>query len=274
MDRAVVEDQNEGPGREPELGTIAPIDLLQESDKVRASFGPAGVYDQIATRPVEHPEHCHFRPLARCRNAPIGPFLRPDMRQVRMSERFGFVREQKHDIARLGLSLEQPPAQARPVHRVRVLATSQRMAGPSPAEIPFWRSTTDSREREMRTPERFSIASARRGSVQFGRSATGPDRTSSATASAHSALTGAGPSATDFFNASIPPVILDPTRDKGATPEPNRVLADPESFGNLTAGPARQSEPDRPRPVRFAPIPRTAERHQGTSLFVSCRNRC
>src|SRR5215207_8740780 len=207
MDRAVVEDQNEGPGREPELGTIGPIDLLQESDKVRASFGPAGVYDQVATRPVEHPEHCHFRPLARCRNAQIGPFLRPDMRQVRMSERFGLVREQKHDIARLGLSLEQPPAQARPVHRVRVLATSQRMAGPSPAEIPFWRSTTDSREREMRTPERFSISSARRGSVQFGRLATGPDKTSSATARADSALTGAGPGATDVFRASMPPVM-------------------------------------------------------------------
>lgn len=118
-----------------------------------------------------------------------------------MSERFGRVREQKHDIARLGLSLEHLPAQARPVHRV--LATSQRGAGPSPAEIPFWRSTTDSREREMRTPERFSIASARRGSVQFGRSATGPDRTSSATANAHSALTGAGPGATDVVSASI-----------------------------------------------------------------------
>src|SRR5215212_697267 len=207
MDRAVVEDQNEGPGREHELGSIEPIDLLQESDKVRASFGPAGVYDQVATRPVEPPEHCPFRPLARCRNAQIGPFLRPDMRQVRMSERFGRVREQKHDIARLGLSLEQPPAQARQVHRVRVLATSQRVAGPSPAEIPFWRSTTDSREREMRMPERFSISSARRGSVQFGRSATGPDRTSSATASAHAALTGTGPGATAVFSASMPPVM-------------------------------------------------------------------
>src|ERR671917_1502784 len=207
MDRAVVEDHNEGLGREPELGTIAPIDLLQESDKVRASLGPAGVSDQIATRPVEPPEHGPFRPLARGRNAQIGPFLRPDLRQVRMSERFGRVREQKHAVARLGLSLEQPPAQARPVHRVRVLATSQPRAGPSPADIPFWRSTTDSREREMRTPERVSIASARRGRVPFGRSATGPDRPSSAPASAHSALTGAGPSATDFVNASIPPVI-------------------------------------------------------------------
>ena len=105
MDRTVVEDQNEGPGREPELGTIAPIDLLQESDKVRASLGPAGVSDQIATRPVEPPEHGPFRPLARGRNAQIGPFLRPDMRQIGMSEDFGLVREQKHDIARLGLSL-------------------------------------------------------------------------------------------------------------------------------------------------------------------------
>ena len=58
----------------------------------------------------------------------------------------------------------------------------------------------------MRTPARVSISSARRGSVQLGRSATGPDRTSSATANARSALTGAGPGATDVFRASIPPL--------------------------------------------------------------------
>src|SRR3954467_11936760 len=59
----------------------------------------------------------------------------------------------------------------------------------------------------MRPPARISISSARRGSVPFGRSATGPDRTSSATARARSALTGAGPGATDFFSASSPPVM-------------------------------------------------------------------
>src|SRR3954471_20688271 len=122
-----------------------------------------------------------------------------------MSEGFGLVREQKHDVARLGLRFEQLPAQARPVHGIRILAAFQRVAGPAPAEIPFWRSTTDSREGEMRTPARFSISSARRGSAQSGRSATGADRTSSATASARSALTGAGPGATDVFSASIPP---------------------------------------------------------------------
>src|SRR5215217_4524922 len=87
-----------------------------------------------------------------------------------MGEGFGLVAKEKHDIARLGLGLEPLSAQARPVHRVPILASLQRVAGPSPAEIPFWRSTTDSREGEMRRPARLSISSARRGSVQFGRS--------------------------------------------------------------------------------------------------------
>src|SRR4051812_17344363 len=124
-----------------------------------------------------------------------------------MSQGFRLVAEQTHDVARLGLSLEQLPAQARPVHRVRVLAAFQRVAGAPPAECPFLRSTPDSRAEEMRTPACLSISSARRGSVQFGRSATGPERTSSATANARSALMGAGPGATDVFSASTPPVM-------------------------------------------------------------------
>src|SRR5215210_5296996 len=47
-----------------ELGAMAPIDLLQDSKEVRASFGPAGVHDQVATGPVERAEHRHCRPLA------------------------------------------------------------------------------------------------------------------------------------------------------------------------------------------------------------------
>src|SRR3954451_24565178 len=141
------------------------------------------------------------------RNAQVGPFLGPDMRQIGMGEGFGLVAEQEHDVARLGLCLEQLSAQARPVHGIRILAALQRVAGSPPAEAPFFLSTTDRREREMRTPARVSISSANRGSVQFGRSATGPDRTSSATARVRSALTGAGPGATDVFSASSPPVM-------------------------------------------------------------------
>src|SRR5215218_3533271 len=207
VDRAVVEDEHEGLERDAELGTIAAVDLLQESDEVRASFGSAGVHDELAPGPVEHPEHRHFGALARRWDAQVGPFLGPDVRQVRMGEGFGLVREQKHDVACLGLRLEQLAAQPGAVHGVRILAAFQRVAGPSPAEVPFWRSTTESREIEMRTPARVSISSASRGSVQFGRSATGQDRTSSATAKAPSALTGAGPGAIDVFRASIPPVM-------------------------------------------------------------------
>src|SRR3954467_14732612 len=207
VDRAVVEDEHDRLERGPELGPIAPVDLLQESDEVRASFGPAGAHDELAPRPVEPAEHRHFGALARGRNAQVGPFLGPDMRQIGMGKGFGLVAEQEHDVARLGLCLEPLSAQARPVHGVGVLPTFQRVAGSPPAEAPFFLSTTDSREREMRTPERVSISSAKRGSVQFGRSATGPDRTSSATASARSALTGAGPGAIDVFRASSPPVM-------------------------------------------------------------------
>src|SRR3954463_16453947 len=60
VDRAVVEDEHEGLERDAELGTIAAVDLLQESDEVRASFGSAGLNNELATRPVEHPEHRHF----------------------------------------------------------------------------------------------------------------------------------------------------------------------------------------------------------------------
>src|SRR3982751_2471589 len=207
VDRAVVQDEHEGLDRNPELGPIAPIDLLQESDEVRASFGPAGVNNELALRPVEHPEHRHCRRLARRRNAQIGPSLGPDVRQVRMGEGFGLVAEQQHAVPGLSLRFEQLPAQARPVHGIRILAALQRVAGAPPAEAAFFLSTTDSREIEMRPPARISISSAKRGSVQFGRSATGPDRTSSATARARSAFTGAGPGATAVFSASSPPVM-------------------------------------------------------------------
>src|SRR5215211_8340130 len=49
VDRAVVENEHDRRERDPELGTIAPIDLLQQSAEVRASFGPAGVNNELAT---------------------------------------------------------------------------------------------------------------------------------------------------------------------------------------------------------------------------------
>lgn len=129
------------------------------------------------------------------------------MRQIGVSQGFGLVAEQEHDVAGLGLRLEELAAQARAVHGVGVLAALQGVARRPPEKTPFLRSTTDSREREMRTPAHFSISSAKRGSVEFGRPATGKDKRSSATASAHSAFTGAVPGATDILSASTPPLM-------------------------------------------------------------------
>src|SRR3954471_11123483 len=82
VDRAVVQDEHEGLDRDAELGTIATVDLLQKRDEVRASFGPAGVNNEVATRPVEHPEHRHFGALARRRNAQVGPWSAPFLAQT------------------------------------------------------------------------------------------------------------------------------------------------------------------------------------------------
>ena len=88
-----------------------------------------------------------------------------------------------------------------------ILPPLQRVSWPAPAEPPFLRSTLESCDREIVTPSRLSISSARRASVQFVRSATGAERSGAATLSAASALTGAGPGATLALSASIPPLM-------------------------------------------------------------------
>ena len=195
VDGTVIEDKAHRLDAPAGLGAVAAVEGLQKRDEVGAALGAAGLNDQLASGPVEHAEQGHLGGLSRRRDAQIGSALGPDMGQIGMGERFGLIPEQEHDVAGLSLYLHQLAAQADPVHGIGVLTGFQGVARPAPAEITLWRSTTDRREREMRTPERFSISSAKRGSVQLGRSATGPDSTCSATTRAHSALTEAGPGA-------------------------------------------------------------------------------
>ena len=101
-----------------------------------------------------------------------------------MGQSLGFVLEQQDDVPGCGLLLQQAKAKPGPVNRVGVLPPLQRVARPAPAEAPFLRSTTLSRDFEMRCPVRFSISSAKRGNVQFGRSETPGANTSSTTVNA------------------------------------------------------------------------------------------
>jgi hypothetical protein len=111
-----------------------------------------------------------------------------------MGERFRLIAEQQGDIAGLCLLLQQAQAQPGALDRVGVLPDLQGVPRPTPGEAPFL-STTLSRDVEMRSPVRFSISSARRGKVQFGRSDTPGANTSSITDKAARAFTGSGPAA-------------------------------------------------------------------------------
>ena len=118
----------------------------------------------------------------------------------------------------------------------------------------------------MRTPERVAISSARRGNVQFGRSATGPDRTSFATANAASAVTGAGPGATDVFSALIPPVmkVLRQARTVSSrTPNASAIwpLVQPDRVSKIA------------RARSASPRSRVAQSHQPLPLLFVRRNR-
>lgn len=120
-----------------------------------------------------------------------------------MGESLRFVAEQQDDIAGLGLLSEQTQAQTRAIDRLGILPAAQRVPGSAPGEAPFF-ITTLRRDVEIRCPVRCSIASTRRGKVQFGRSDTAGANTSSITLKAACAFTGAGPGALRARSPAVP----------------------------------------------------------------------
>jgi hypothetical protein len=100
----------------------------------------------------------------------------------------------------------------------------------------------------MRLPVRFSISSARRGSVQFGRSDTPDAKTSSITDKAARALTGSGPGA---LRARSP---AHPFPTKNPAPMAHAVRLHAKCQSNPIAGPPVQRQQDGTRPIRFLAI--------------------
>ena len=112
-----------------------------------------------------------------------------------MAQRFRFVLKQEHDVTGLRLLLQETKAQSGAIDGIAVLAAFQSVPWPPPAEAPFLRITTLSRDFEIRLPVCASISSCSRGSVQLGRSAIGADNTAETTESAARPFTGSGPGA-------------------------------------------------------------------------------
>ena len=139
-------------------------------DEVGAALGARGGDDELAPGVVERAHHRDLLSLSGRRHAQIRAAPGPGAGEIGMGESFALVGEQKDDIAGLGLRLAQVEPQADAVDGVFVLTP-----------FPFWRRTFESCDLEIVTPSRLAISSARRPRVQLGRSATGADKSGSAT---------------------------------------------------------------------------------------------
>jgi len=118
----------------------------------------------------------------------------------------------------------------------------------------------------MRTPWRASIAARRRGSVQFGRSATGASNKGVATRKAVSLFTGTGPGATLAFSAATSPLAKSLRHRRivsSRTPNAAAILglAQPASVSSTA------------RPVRLSTIAGAGKSQKGGALFVARGNR-
>ena len=240
MDRAIVENKDDGLVRAARARPVDRVEAAEEGDKVAAALGGAGARDQLVSGAVESADHCPLAGLPRRLDPQIAAAFGPGAGEIGVGERFRLVAEQQGDIAGLGLLLQQMQAQAGALDRVGVLPALQGVPWPTPGKAPFF-STTLSRDFEIRLPVRFSISSARRGSVQFGRSDTPGTNTSSITDKAARAFTGSGPGAVRARSPVTPsrPKIHRQWRTlSGCTrnAEAIRSLVHPSSDSNIALG--------------------------------------
>ena len=221
---------------------------------------------------VESADHRPLLGLPRRLDAQIAAAFGPGVGKIGMGERFRLVAEQQGDIAGFGLLLQQAQAQTGALDRIGVLPALQRVPRPAPGEAPFF-STTLSRDFEMRSPVRFSISSARRGSVQFGRSDTPGANTSSITDKAARAFTGSGPGAVRARSPATPsrPKIQRQWRTlSGCTQnaEAIRSLVQPSSDSRMARARSASSRSDEPaRPRNSARCSAVATIHDRPDMF-------
>ena len=166
VDRSVIENDHRRPRGHARTWVAAPIQDFQQADEVGASLGLAGDDDQFVAGGVKHAQHGALLGLAGRLDADIGAALGPDMGEVGMRERLGFILEEQTDVARLGLLPQQLQPDARTRDGLLVLAPLERMPWPAPGEAPFLRNRMLSLETEMTIAHRRSMAAFRRGKVQ------------------------------------------------------------------------------------------------------------
>jgi len=254
MDGTVVEHKDDGFVRAAGAWPVDRVEAAEEGDEIATALGGAGADDQLMSGAIEGADYRPLLGLPRRLDAQVAAAFGPGPGKIGMGERLRLVAEQQGDIAGFGLLLQQMQAQAAAIDRVGVLPPLQGVPRPTPGKAPFF-STTLSRDFEMRLPVRFSISSARRGSVQFGRSDTPGANTSSITDKAARAFTGSGPGAVRPRRPATPsrPKIQRQWRTlSGCTQnaEAIRSLVQPSSDSKMArprSASSRSDEPAKPR---------------------------
>ena len=203
MDWTVVEHDHRRLGARIGTWSVSLVQHLEQLDEVRASLGAAGGDDQFIAGCVERTQHRALLGLSRRFNPDIGSPLGPNMGEVGMGERLGFILEEEPDVARLGLLAQKVQPDARALDGLGVLAPIERVPGPTPGKAPFLRSMMLSRETEIVMPHRRSISAFRRGKVQS--VSPGSDRMVAAKASAAAPFAPGRPVRRRARSASTPP---------------------------------------------------------------------
>jgi hypothetical protein len=203
VDRAVVEHDHRWRGIGAGVRGISLVQRFQQLDEVGASLGPAGDDGQFIAGGIEHADHRTLLGLSWGFDADIGAASCPDMREVGVRQRLGFVLEEEPDVARLGLLAQQFEPDARALDGLRILASLERVPRPAPGEAPFLRNMMLSRETEMTIPHRRSISAFSRGRVHS--VSPGSDKIAVAQTSAAAPFAPGRPGRGRARSASTPP---------------------------------------------------------------------
>lgn len=101
VDRAVVENRDQGPGAFG--GAVGGAEPVEQSNEVGGALGRAGMHQKTAMHRIKGPEHCPLFCLAGGLDAQLGAAPGPAAGQIGMRERLGFVEEHQIDCARRSL---------------------------------------------------------------------------------------------------------------------------------------------------------------------------
>ena len=138
VDGTIVEHHDDRPCRVSRARTVKRVEPLEQGNEVGAPLGRAAMHDQLAACMVEGPDQRQLARLAGRRDPQVGTAPGPGVRQIGMGQRLGLVLRQQHDVARLGLLLQELEPQPGAIDGGRILSPGEAVARPAPSPAIFF----------------------------------------------------------------------------------------------------------------------------------------